>query len=264
MNLRVGSLPLVALGRRLNRCVLVKTLGVRPNFSDYSDAERELILSAEKIYYPTRFYAELFDAMGKKTFPGYPDYQFAQDKIKQSALFSLLDIQHPNTRVFYGKKQKTTILDYFQLPVVAKKPRGSSMGRDVLLIRDRGELARYCSNPWPAYIQEYLAVDRDIRVVVIGRKVRHAYWRVATGDDFRTNVSAGGAVDLSPVPERALELAAQAAELCRWDDVGIDIIEHHGRFYLVEANMKYGLSGFKAAGIDYFELMTDLIRHGEI
>ncbi len=59
----------IALEARLRDCKNVVTLGVRPNFCDYSRQEADLIRKAEKIYYPTTFYAELFDAMGKKPFP---------------------------------------------------------------------------------------------------------------------------------------------------------------------------------------------------
>ena len=100
------SKKVIALEARLRNCKNVLTLGVRPNFSDYSPREAELIRKADKIYYPTAFYADLFDAMGKATFPSYHTYKCAQDKIKQTALFDLLNLPHPRTRVFYGKRQK--------------------------------------------------------------------------------------------------------------------------------------------------------------
>ena len=65
------SKKVIALEARLKNCKNVVTLGVRPNFSDYSHTDADLIRKSEKIYYPTTFYAELFDAMGKKTFPSY-------------------------------------------------------------------------------------------------------------------------------------------------------------------------------------------------
>ncbi len=256
--------PVIALEGRLKACPLVRTLGVRPNFLDYEEQERALIGEAAKIYYPSALYAELFNTIGKNTFPSYHSYQFAQDKIKQTALFHLAGINHPRTRVFYGKQQKHAILNYFDLPLVAKAPRGSAMGRGVWLIRSTEELTRYCQNTGPAYIQEYLPVDRDMRVVVIGKKVRHAYWRIGAPNDFRNNVSAGGRIELAPVPPEALNLALHTAQVCRWDDVGLDICECAGRFFVLEGNMKYGREGFRLAGIDYFQLMLDLIQNGEI
>jgi ribosomal protein S6--L-glutamate ligase len=254
----------IALEGRLRNCKNVVTLGVRPNFSDYTSKEAELILNASKIYYPSGFYADLFDAIGKSTFPSYHTYKCVQDKIKQTALFDMLNISHPRTRVFYGKRQKKTITDHFKLPFIGKIPRGSAMGRGVHLIRNQTELDRYLELTDAAYIQEYLPVDRDIRVVVIGRRIVHAYWRIAPPDEFRSNLAQGGSLCLDDVPQEALELALHTARSCRWDDVGIDVCRHAGRYYVFEANMKYGKEGFRQAGIDYNHLMEDMIRNEDI
>ena len=262
---RVTEEPrLVALANRLNGCPLVRTLGVRPNWLDYSQEERALIENADKIYYPSALYAELFHVLGKATFPHYHNYLFAQDKIKQTAFFSLSGIRHPRTRVFYGTRQKQTILDYFDLPVIAKQPRGSAMGRGVRLICTAGELEKHCQNQGPAYIQEYLPIDRDMRIVVVGQKVRLAYWRIGAPGEYRNNVAAGGRIDFKAVPGDALKLALRTAALGRWDDVGIDICQYRGEFYVLEGNMAYGREGFVQAGTDYLQLMTNLIRDGEI
>jgi ribosomal protein S6--L-glutamate ligase len=254
----------IALEARLKGCQNVMTLGVRPNFSDYSEKEAELIRNAKKIYYPTTFYADLFDAMGKKTFPSYHNYKCVQDKIKQTALFNLFNIPHPKTRVFYGKRQKKTIPDHFPFPLVGKIPRGSAMGRGVYLIKDEGDLRRYLKINGAAYIQEYLPIDRDIRVVVIGKKIVHAYWRIASRGEFRSNVALGGTISFDPIPQQALDLALHTAKKCKWDDVGIDICMHKNRFFILEANMKYGKEGFRKAGIDYKKLMETMIRNEDI
>ena len=258
------SKKVIALEARLRDCKNVVTLGVRPNFCDYSRQEADLIRKAEKIYYPTTFYAELFDAMGKKTFPSYHNYKCVQDKIKQTALFDLLKISHPRTRVFYGKRQKNAICDHFEFPFIAKIPRGSAMGRGIYLIRNQDDLGSYCSLSTPVYIQEYLPSDRDIRVVIIGNEVAHAYWRIAPSGEFRSNVAVGGTVSLDPIPQIVLDLALDTARRCKWDDVGLDIIEHDGDLYVLEANMKYGKEGFRAAGIDYIKLMESMIENGQI
>jgi ribosomal protein S6--L-glutamate ligase len=228
----------IALEARLRNCKNVVTLGVRANFSDYSPQEAELIRKADKIYYPTPFYADLFDAMGKATFPSY--------------------------HVFYGKRQKSLIPQYFEFPFIAKIARGSAMGRGVYFIRNEKELSNYFDLTSPAYIQEYLPIDRDIRVVVIGDRIVHAYWRIAPQNEYRSNVAVGGTIDLDGVPEKACNLALRVARACRWDDVGIDICEHNGQFYVLEANMKYGREGFRKAGLDYDRLMESMIENEEI
>ena len=117
------------------------------------------------------------------------------------------------------------------------------MGRGVYLIRNYAELSAYWDMTRPAYIQEYLPIDRDMRIVVIGNKIVHAYWRVAQPGEFRTNIALRGRISLDPVPQKALDLGLYTARECRWDDVGIDICEHEGKFYVLEANMKYGKEG---------------------
>lgn len=254
----------IALESRIKKCRNVDTLGVKPNFFNYNKSERKRIQEAETIYYPSEFYAELFDVMGKKTFPTYHTYKCAQDKIKQHALFALLNISHPNTRVFYGNRQKATILEFFDFPFIAKIPRGSALGKGVHLIRDHTDLRAYCSLTHVAYIQEYLPVTQDIRVVIIGNQVVLAYWRIAKPGDFRCNIALGGTVDFKAVPNEALELALSTSQSCQWDDVGIDIITHEDQFYVIEANMKYGKEGFRMAGIDYCALMEEKIANREI
>ena len=254
----------LALEARLRGCRNVRAIGVHPNFSDYSQTEAQWIRDAPIIYYPTAFYADLFDAVGKPIFPSYHTYKCVQDKIKQSALFQLAGLPHPATRVFYGKRQQAKIPDYFDFPCIAKEPRGSAMGRGVFMISDHEDLAAYTRGRHVAYIQQYLPIDRDIRAVVVGNRLVHAYWRIASRGEFRTNVACGGRISLDRIPQAARDLALRTASACRWNDVGIDICCHEGRYTILEANMKYGREGFRAAGIDYFQMMERMIDNGQI
>lgn len=254
----------LSIGARLKHFNQINTIGLKPNFSDYSLQIQKQIKAAKKIFYPTAFYADLFNAMGKDTFPSFHTYKFAVDKIKQTAAFQMFDIPHPVTKVFYGEKQKEDILKYFDFPFIAKIPRGSAKGKGVYLIRTPEDLLQFLSIKGPAYIQKYLPIDRDMRIIIIGKKIRLAYWRVAAGKNFRTNVSQGGTISFNPLPQTALNLALETAQKCKWDDVGIDIIEHENQFYVLEGNMKYGTEGFKAAGIDYKKLLADLIINKEV
>ena len=254
----------LALEHRLRHCRNVRTLGVRTNITDYTDEELLLIRRAPKIYYPSVFYADLLDAMGKALFPSYHTYKCVQDKIKQTALLQLMAIPHPVTRVFYGARRMEKITRAFGFPLIAKIPRGSALGRGVFLVRDEAELGAYLARTPVAYIQEYLALDRDIRIVVIGERVVHAYWRLAPQGEYRSNLAVGGTISLAKVPDKALALALYTARRCGWNDVGIDICEHRGGYLVLEANMKYGKEGFRRAGIDYIALMEEMIDDGSI
>jgi ribosomal protein S6--L-glutamate ligase len=242
----------------------VITLGVKPNFDDYAREDQERIRQAPRIYYPSAFYADLLDAVGKPTFPSYHTYKSAQDKIRQSALFKWLGLPHPETRVYYGRRWQEKIPRDFRFPLIAKIPRGSALGRGVFLIHDQGQLEQYHQLSDIAYIQCYMPAARDLRVVIIGGRAVHAYWRVGPPGEFRNNLSRGGRIELGNIPQAAVDLALAAARQCGWDDVGLDILPHEGRYYLLEANMNYGREGFRAAGIDYHQLLEAMIDQGKI
>ncbi len=254
----------IAIESRLRSCKNVLTLGLRTNLSDYEDWQLELIRNSSVVYYPTAFYADIFDTVGKRTFPSYHTYKYAQDKIKQTALFELLDIAHPRTRIFYGNYQKSKILNHFAFPFIGKVARGSALGRGVYLIRNVAELAEYIRTGGPAYIQEYLPVDRDLRVIVIGGRAVHAYWRIAQGDEFRTNVALGAVISFADIPKAGVAFAVHVARLCRLDDVGLDLYVHNGRFGVFELNLKYGKEGFRQAGMDYYHMIDNMIEREEI
>ncbi|WP_244154276.1 ATP-grasp domain-containing protein [Desulfospira joergensenii] len=254
----------MAIGARLKKCPQILTLGFKPNFSDYTSKERELLLNTPRILYPTAFYADLFNAMGKPTFPSYHTYKFAMDKIKQTAMFQMMNIPHPRTRIFYGKLSRERILAEFCFPFIAKIPRGSAQGKGVFLIQTPEHLDAHLSLKGPAYIQEYLPFDRDMRIIVMGREAVFSYWRVARGSDFKTNVSRGGEIRFDPLPREALDLARATAQTCGWDDVGIDIALAEGKFYVLEGNMKYGTKGFKKAGIDYKDFLCRMVLEGKV
>lgn len=254
----------IALEARLRNCRNVVTLGVRPNFSDYSPEEKALIRNADRIYYPSTFYADMFAAAGKSIFPSVHTYRFVQDKIKQSALFALIDIPTPKTRTFYGKRSCEKVLWHFDFPMVGKIPRGSALGRGVFLLNNEDDLKQYLALSRPAYIQEYLPVDRDMRILVIGGRVICAYWRVAHPGEFRTNLGQKGRICFDPVPADAAALALHTASACGWDDVGLDICLYDGGLFVLEANMKYGRQGLVEAGIDYSKMMEEMIENRQI
>jgi ribosomal protein S6--L-glutamate ligase len=251
----------VVLGKRLRGSGELKPLGVRPNIEDYTEAELETLRAADTVYYPSGLFEPVFLALGKRVFPANY-YPFLGDKIKQAALFTFLDIPFPRTRIYYGRDKARRILQDFRLPFIAKIPRGSSQGRGVFLIRTPADLNRYLEQVSPAYIQEYLPIDRDLRVVVLDGKMLHAYWRIARPGEFRTNVSLGARISLDGVPPEALRFAEWVAARCGFGEAGLDIC-HGGEGYLVlEANMMYGLQGFVAAGLDIYSLISERLSQG--
>ena len=253
----------IALGKRFRHSPLVQTLGVRTNIEDYDEAELNLLRTADTIYYPSSLYEDVFLALGKRVFPANY-YRYMGDKIKQTELFTLLNIPHPRTRIYEGKQRTHHILADFSFPFIAKIPFGSSKGRGVFLIENRTDLQVYLGKCSRAYIQEYLPIDRDLRVVLVGAKVVHGYWRIARPGEFRCNVSLGGRISFQNIPDCGLRFAEGVARLCEFDEVGLDICISEGKYLVIEANMVYGLKGFESAGLHIYQLLTQRLDEGGI
>jgi ribosomal protein S6--L-glutamate ligase len=258
-----GNGRYVALGWRLLGVPEVITLGVRPNYFDYTGEEREMICASRIVLYPTDHYAEFLATMGKAIFPSLETCLYGDDKIKQTTLFNMLGIPHPRTRVYYHLHHGE-ILDRWTFPFIAKVPRASAQGRGVFRIEDRDQLKRYLGLTRVAYIQEYIPHERDLRIVLINYQPVIAYWRVRRPGAFKTNVFQGGVIRFDPVPAEAVELARKTAVQCRFNDVGLDLIGHGGKWYVVEANMKYGRRALKMKGLDLKEIIREKLLSEEI
>lgn len=250
-----------AIGSQLKNCPVIVTLGVCPNFSDYPDWKKKILADSPRIYFPTSLYAEMFVAMGKEIFPSIECYRFVGDKIRQTLLFEMLGLPVLRTRVYYGPLQRQNILHDFPLPFVGKAPRFSSQGQGVFLISTQNELEKYLKHNHPAYIQEYMPACRDFRVVLAGTKVLLAYERIPDKEEFRANVTLGARISFEDIPNGVIDLARSASELCRFNYTGLDICQSEGRYYILEANMKFGTSGFRQAGLDLKAILCELVQN---
>lgn len=252
----------VALGKRLSGMEGVITLGVRPNFYDYTPEERAMILNSELILYPTTNYAQFFHTMGKKIFPSLETYLYSDDKIKQTSLYYLAGINHPRTRFYFGKQCRNITKD-FKFPFIAKIPRASAGGRGIFLIKDESDLSSYLKKTKVAYIQEYIPHTKDIRVILIGYEPVLAYWRIPQ-NGFKTNLFQGARFSFDEIPNSALEYAVKVSRLLRFNDVGLDLMPFDGKWLVMEANMHYGRRALKEKGLDLKRIILDKLIKGVI
>ena len=71
-------------------------------------------------------------------------------------------------------------------------------------------------------------------------------------------------INFDNIPEKALDLARKYSRKCRFNDVGLDFIKSDGRWYLIEANMKYGRKGLKMKGMNLKEIIREKLLSGEL
>jgi ribosomal protein S6--L-glutamate ligase len=241
----------------------VLTLGVKPNFFDYSTYEREMILRSDTILYPTLNYAQFFSTMGKNIFPSLETYIYADEKIKQTTLFYLLGMPHPRTRIYYSLHHNDILKD-FDFPFVAKLPRRSGQGKGIFKIECMEDLDEYLKITKIAYIQEYMPHEKDMRIILINYKPILAYWRKRSPKNFKTNIFQGGTITFDGIPNESLDLASEFSRKCHFNDVGLDMMRVNGKWYIIEANMKYGRKGLKMKRMNLKEIIRDMLLKGEL
>ena len=104
-----------------------------------------------------------------------------------------------------------------------------------------------------AFLQELIDRDdqkhRDLRIYTVGDEVIGAMYRYAPEGDWRTNVALGGSVqDAMPeLPEEAAETALYAADVLGLDYAGVDLVEGHDGWFVLEVNPTAGFKGLYEA-----------------
>lgn len=113
-------------------------------------------------------------------------------------------------------------------------------------------------------IQRFVAESRgrDVRALVVGDRVVAAMRRIASGDEFRSNVHRGGTVEpvqLDPAYEQA---AVRAAQIMGLRVAGIDMLEGDEGPLVMEVNSSPGLQGIEqATNLDVAGAIIDYIAN---
>ncbi|MCC7303948.1 RimK family alpha-L-glutamate ligase [bacterium] len=112
------------------------------------------------------------------------------------------------------------------------------------------------------YIQEFLPLDADYRVLVVADQVVGAMLRIPKKGDFRANFSLGGSVQPAELTRELEELALNAAKATNANFGGVDIVYTKDKKpYLLEVNRTPGFQGFtQAHGINVAKMFVDYVE----
>lgn len=165
----------IALAPFLRSCPAVITLGIRPDIADYSPRELDLLLHAERVFYPTPRYLHLFEATGIPTFPSVASYRIQRSHLLQRMLATYLDLPLARWRIYFGARQKAHIDHDFTLPV-----RAMGLRPDVdppQLLRSRPDLQRYAASRNPVLIEEGRPWTERVRILCVAGRCIGALWQ---------------------------------------------------------------------------------------
>ncbi len=225
--------------------------GVTPIKPEHWLSRLDIVQAADWILFPEYWQVNaLVYGLKKKIFPSISSFHLGHDKVEMTRVFQAVCPENtPFTQILAQTETAIeTILDGFCFPFVAKEVR-NSMGQGVFLIETRKDFLEYAKNNTVLYVQEYLPINRDLRLVLVGNKVVAGYWRIAAPGRFHNNVSCGGSVSFENIPEGAIRLVESFAGATGINHAGFDVAEVHGHFYFLEFNTRFGTRALIDRGI---------------
>lgn len=137
------------------------------------------------------------------------------------------DLPVPNTEVFYDVTQARKYLKATDYPKIVKRSYGPSNygGYFVHKVDSEKEALQLFADKryYPAYIQDFVPMKADIRVMLIGHQPVCAFWRRPPEGEWLTNTSQGGSMDYQAVPQEVLDVAVKASKAANAEYWACDI-----------------------------------------
>ncbi|EDZ62018.1 protein containing ATP-grasp fold, RimK-type domain [Sulfurimonas gotlandica GD1] len=145
------------------------------------------------------------------------DTQFSNKSKENVTRFAWkYDLPIPKTYIYYKHDNADKFLKKCKYPKIIKKSYGpSNYGGYFVHKVDSYKEARELFDEkkyHPQYFQDFIPMEADIRVMLIGHKPVCAFWRRAPEGEWLTNTSQGGSMDYNDVPKNVLDLAVQVSK----------------------------------------------------
>jgi len=133
----------------------------------------------------------------------------------------------PKTYIYYNHDAADAFLKDAEYPKIIKKSYGpSNYGGYFVHKVDSYEEAKALLEEkkyHPVYVQDFVPMEADIRVMLIGHKPVCAFWRRAPEGEWLTNTSQGGSMDYMNVPKSVLDLAVKTSKAANAEYWACDI-----------------------------------------
>ncbi|WP_151900160.1 helix-hairpin-helix domain-containing protein [Sulfurimonas sp. NW15] len=156
------------------------------------------------------------------------DTQFSNKSKENVTRFAWkYDLPIPKTYIYYNHKKADEALKKAKYPKIIKKSYGpSNYGGYFVHKVDSYEEAKALLEEkryHPVYVQDFVPMEADIRVMLIGHKPVCAFWRRAPEGEWLTNTSQGGSMDYNDVPKSVLDLAVKVSKAAKAEYWACDV-----------------------------------------
>jgi len=149
------------------------------------------------------------------------------------------DIPIPSTHIFYEPLEADAFLKSTSYPKIIKKSYGPSNygGYFVHKVDNYEEVKGLLAKKkyHPVYVQDFIPMSADIRVMLIGHKPVCAFWRRPPEGDWLTNTSQGGSMDYQNIPKDVLDLSVRVSKAAKAEYWACDIaVGIDGKYRILE------------------------------
>ncbi len=192
-----------------------------------------------------------FEQMGVFTLNSSQAITVSRDKLRSIQILSRHNIGIPPTAFVSDRRSVLPAIEQVGgVPIIVKLVEGTQ-GIGVILAETskvaEAIIETLQSARQNVLIQKFVreSKGRDMRAFVVGDRVVAAMRRIATGEEFRSNVHRGGRaepVTLDPIFERT---AIHAAQIMGLQVAGVDMLEGADGPQVMEVNSSPGLEGIE-------------------
>ena len=168
------------------------------------------------------------------------DSQFAnKSKENVTNLCEKYRLAVPKTKIFYDQVQAQRYLATTYYPKIIKKSYGPSNygGYFVHKVDSYEQATRLLQEKkyYPVYVQDFIPMEADIRVMLVGHKPVCAFWRRPENGGWLTNTSQGGTIDYQKVPTKVLDLAVATSKAAKAEYWACDVaVGKDGQYRILE------------------------------
>lgn len=207
-----------------------------------------------------------FDMMGVPVLNTAIAIARSRDKLRAMQLLTKRHVDVPTTVCARTPDAVPVALGLIGTPAIVKLQQGTQ-GIGTMIAETPQAVSSLLETLWAMgqdiILQEYIAESRgrDLRAIVVGKRVIASMRRQAKSGEFRSNLHRGGLgmrVDLEP---RYAQAAITAATVMGLEVAGVDMLESKSGPKILEINSSPGLEGIeRTSGVD---VAGAIIRHAE-
>lgn len=212
--------------------------------TDLTKFDAVYIRTGDKDVFFSEHLVEILNESGVVTQASSDTYGYESNKFYSMKVLADNGVKCPDSVYTLSPETAINAAEKLGYPVILKTVQGQG-GEGVMRVSSENELKPIMdalkSFEQDICLQEYKEhAGTDNRMIVIGDHIV-AYSRSSEGDEWRSNLGAGGERQQAEVTEEMREAALTASRAFGFDMCGCDVIDTDDGIYILEVNGSFGI-----------------------